>query len=99
MANFSSSFDNEEGTLSIEYTGTSGESTATPTADCNCGEDRSTNVRVATVDGSLYEDVYIFQEGVREQFIPADEDEGLIGSEDDYFLTIKDSVEELPEEC
>lgn len=99
MSTFNGTFDNQEGQLSIEYTGTPGTSKATPSADCNCGEDRTTTVSVKTVDGSLEKQVVINQEGVREQFIPADETEGIMGSDGDYFLTIKDSVTEMPGDC
>lgn len=68
------------------------------TADCNCGEDRTVNV--AVVASSLSKKVAVNQEGVREQFIPADQEEGIMGSEGDYFLGIKaEWADNLPAEC
>ena len=76
----------------------SGDATAETTADCNCGEDRTVNVAVTA--SSLSKKVTVNQEGVREQFIPADQEEGIMGSEGDYFLGIKaEWADNLPVEC
>lgn len=99
MANFQTNFDNGEGTLLLDYTGTPGTSTVTPEADCNCGEDRTTNISVSVEGGEVSKNVTINQTGVREQFIPADEEEGMMGADGDYFLGIKDDIDEIPECC
>lgn len=100
MATFVSSFDNNEGTLTINYSGASGESSAGATADCNCGEDRSTTVRFQT-DGPtpVAVEATINQKGLREQFIPSGETEGIRGSDGELFLTVKDEYENIPLEC
>lgn len=101
MANLQINFDNGEGTLNLDYTGTPGTSTVTPEADCNCGEDRATNISVSVEGGEVSKNVTINQTGVREQFIPADEEEGMMGADGDYFLGIKDNIEvqDMPLEC
>ena len=99
---YNSRFDNGEGNLAIKYTGLSGQSTAGVSADCNCGEDRSTTVIVATeTDPAVSKDVSITQTGIREQFIPADEETGMMGSDDSLFLTLKDDLSstDIPKEC
>ena len=67
-------------------------------ADCNCGEDRTVNVAVTA--SSLSKKVTVNQEGVREQFIPADQEEGMMGADGDYFLGIKaEYANNLPDAC
>ena len=100
--NYNSKFDNGEGNLAIKYTGLAGQSTAGVSADCNCGEDRSTTVVVATeTDPAVSKDVSVTQTGIREQFVPADEETGMMGSDDSLFLTLKDDLAstDIPKEC
>ena len=100
--NYNSKFDNGEGNLAIKYTGLAGQSAAGVSADCNCGEDRSTTVVVATeTDPAVSKDVSITQTGIREQFVPADEETGMMGSDDSLFLTLKDDLAstDIPKEC
>ena len=99
MAQFSSTFDNQEGNIKIPYTGSPGEESTFPVADCNCGDDRSTIVSVSDESSSVSVDVSIKQSGYREQFIPSDDDEGIMGSEGDMFLSVRDDVELLPVRC
>lgn len=99
MAEFSSTFDNQEGSIKIPYTGSPGEESTFPVADCNCGDDRSTTVSVSDESSSASVDVSIKQSGYREQFIPSDDDEGIMGSEGDMFLSVRDDVELLPVRC
>lgn len=99
MAEFSSTFDNQEGNIKIPYTGSPGEESTFPVADCNCGDDRSTTVSVSDESSSVSVDVSIKQSGYREQFIPSDDDEGIMGSEGDLFLSVRDDVELLPVRC
>lgn len=99
MAEFSSTFDNQEGNIKIPYTGSPGEESTFPVADCNCGDDRSTTVSVSDESSSVSVDVSINQSGYREQFIPSDDDEGIMGSEGDMFLSVRDDVELLPVRC
>lgn len=99
MAEFSSTFDNQEGNIKIPYTGSPGEESTFPVADCNCGDDRSTTVSVSDESSSVSVDVSIRQSGYREQFIPSDDDEGIMGSEGDMFLSVRDDVELLPVRC
>ena len=99
MAEFSSTFDNQEGNIKIPYTGSPGEESTFPVADCNCGDDRSTTVSVSDESSSVSVDVSIKQSGYREQFIPSDDDEGIMGSEGDIFLSVRDDVELLPVRC
>lgn len=99
MAEFSSTFDNQEGNIKIPYTGSPGEESTFPVADCNCGDDRSTTVSVSDESSSVSVDVSIMQSGYREQFIPSDDDEGIMGSEGDMFLSVRDDVELLPVRC
>ena len=99
MAEFSSTFDNQEGNIKIPYTGSPGEESTFPVADCNCGDDRSTTVSVSDESSSVSVDVSIKQSGYREQFIPSDDDEGIMGSEGDMFLSVRDDVELLPVRC
>ena len=99
MAEFSSTFDNQEGNIKIPYTGSPGEESTFPVADCNCGDDRSTTVSVSDESSSVSVDVSIKQSGYREPFIPSDDDEGIMGSEGDMFLSVRDDVELLPVRC
>ena len=99
MAEFSSTFDNQEGNIKIPYTGSPGEESTFPVADCNCGDDRSTTVSVSDESSSVSVDVSIKQSGYREQFIPSDDEEGIMGSEGDMFLSVRDDVELLPVRC
>lgn len=99
MAEFSSTFDNQEGNIKIPYTGSPGEESTFPVADCNCGDDRSTTVSVSDESSSVSVDVSIKQSGYREQFIPSDDNEGIMGSEGDMFLSVRDDVELLPVRC
>lgn len=99
MAEFSSTFDNQEGNIKIPYTGSPGEESTFPVADCNCGDDRSTTVSVSDESSSVSVDVSIIQSGYREQFTPSDDDEGIMGSEGDMFLSVRDDVELLPVRC
>jgi hypothetical protein len=98
MAVFETNFYDGTGKVYINPNAGSGDATAETTADCNCGEDRTVNV--AVVASSLSKKVAVNQEGVREQFIPADQEEGIMGSEGDYFLGIKaEWADNLPAEC
>lgn len=98
MAVFETNFNDGTGKVYINPDAGSGDATAETTADCNCGEDRTVNV--AVVASSLSKKVAVNQEGVREQFIPADQEEGIMGSEGDYFLGIKaEWADNLPTEC
>lgn len=98
MAVFEANFYDGTGKVYINPNAGSGDATAETTADCNCGEDRTVNV--AVVASSLSKKVAMNQEGVREQFIPADQEEGIMGSEGDYFLGIKaEWANNLPAGC
>lgn len=98
MAVFEANFYDGTGKVYIDPNAGSGDAMVETTADCNCGEDRTVNVAVAA--SSLSKKVTVNQEGVREQFIPADQEEGMMGSEGDYFLGIKEEwADNLPAEC
>lgn len=98
MAVFEANFYDGTGKVYIDPSAGSGDATAETTADCNCGEDRTVNVAVTA--SSLSKKVTVNQVGVREQFIPADQEEGMMGSEGDYFLGIKEEwAGNLPTEC
>ena len=98
MAVFEANFYDGTGKVYIDPSAGSGDAMAETTADCNCGEDRTVNVAVTA--SSLSKKVTVNQEGVREQFIPADQEEGMMGSEGDYFLGIKEEwADNLPVEC
>lgn len=98
MAVFEANFYDGTGKVYIDPNAGSGDAMVETTADCNCGEDRTVNVAVAA--SSLSKKVTVNQEGVREQFIPADQEEGMMGSEGDYFLGIKEKfADSMPAEC
>lgn len=98
MAVFETNFYDGTGKVYINPDAGSGDATAETTADCNCGEDRTVNV--AVVASSLSRKVTVNQEGVREQFIPADQEEGMMGADGDYFLGIKaEYANNLPDGC
>ena len=98
MAQLEVTFNDGTGKVYINPNAGSGDAMVETTADCNCGEDRTVNVAVAA--SSLSRKVTVNQEGVREQFIPADQEEGMMGSEGDYFLGIKEEwADNLPVEC
>ena len=96
---FESQFSDGTGTVSIQYEGTKGASEAQVAADCNCGEDRTIAVSVESEDGSVKKTLTVNQEGVREQFIPAEETEGIICSDGLRFLTIKEKYADSMIEC
>ena len=100
MKEFNSSFNDGTGKLNIQYEGTAGTTEAPVTSDCNCGEDRTVQVTVVTDDGGASKTVTVNQEGVREQFIPADQTEGMRGSDGELFLGIKEKyANNLPDCC
>lgn len=96
---FESQFSDGTGTVSIQYEGTEGTSEAQVAADCNCGEDRTVALSVESEDGSVKKTLTVNQEGVREQFIPAGETEGIICSDGLRFLTIKEKYADSMIEC
>lgn len=100
MNEFKSNFNDGTGELNIQYEGTSGTTEAPVTSDCNCGEDRTVQVNFITDDGGASKTVTVNQEGVREQFIPADQTEGIRGSDGELFLGIKEKyADEVPDCC
>lgn len=96
---FESQFSDGTGTVSIQYEGTEGTSEAQVAADCNCGEDRTVALSVESEDGTTKKTLTVNQEGVREQFIPAGETEGIICSDGLRFLTIKEKYADSMIEC
>ena len=96
---FESQFSDGTGNVSIQYEGTEGASEAQVSADCNCGEDRTIAVSMESEDGSVKKTLTVNQEGVREQFIPAGETEGIICSDGLRFLTIKEKYADSIIEC
>ena len=100
MKEFKTNFNDGTGELNIQYEGTSGTTDASVASDCNCGEDRTVQVNIVADDGKSSKKVTINQEGVREQFIPSDQTEGIAGSDGELFLGIKDKfVNTMPECC
>ena len=99
MKEFNSNFNDGTGELNIQYEGTAGTTEAPVTSDCNCGEDRTVQVTVVTDDGGASKTVTVNQEGVREQFIPADQTEGIRGSDGELFLGIKEKYADAMPEC
>lgn len=100
MREFKTNFNDGTGELTIQYEGTAGTTEAQVDSDCNCGEDRAVRVNLATDDGGASKTVTVNQEGVREQFIPADQTEGIRGSDGELFLGIKGKyVDALPDCC
>ena len=99
MKEFNSSFNDGTGKLNIQYEGTAGTTEATVTSDCNCGEDRTAQVTVVTDDGRVSKNVTVNQEGVREQFIPSDQTEGIRGSDGELFLGIKEKFADTMPNC
>lgn len=101
MANLNTAFSDGTGSLSIKYTGTGNDSPSV-SADTNCGEDRSLQLTVQTTAGSsvIQKTLNVNQVGVREQFIPSDETEGMICADGERFLTIKEEyASNIPEGC
>lgn len=99
MKEFNSNFNDGTGKLNIQYEGTAGTTEAPVTSDCNCGEDRTVQVNFITDDGGVSKTVTVNQEGVREQFIPADQTEGIRGSDGELFLGIKEKYANNMIEC
>lgn len=99
MKEFNSNFNDGTGELNIQYEGTAGTTEAQVASDCNCGEDRTVQVTVVTDDGGASKTVTVNQEGVREQFIPADQTEGIRGSDGELFLGIKEKFANSVPEC
>ena len=100
MREFKTNFKDGTGELNIQYEGTAGTTEAPVASDCNCGEDRTVQVNFITDDGGASKTVTVNQEGVREQFIPADQTEGMRGSDGELFLGIKGKyVDALPDCC
>lgn len=99
MKKFNSNFNDGTGELNIQYEGTAGTTEAPVTSDCNCGEDRAVQVTVVTDDGKVSKNVTVNQEGVREQFIPSDQTEGIRGSDGELFLGIKEKFADAVPEC
>lgn len=99
MKEFKANFNDGTGELNIQYEGTAGTIEAPVTSDCNCGEDRTVQVTVVTDDGRVSKNVTVNQEGVREQFIPSDQTEGIRGSDGELFLGIKQKFANSVPEC
>lgn len=99
MKEFNSNFNDGTGKLNIQYEGTAGTTEAPVTSDCNCGDDRTVQVTVVTDDGKVSKNVTVNQEGVREQFIPSDQTEGIRGSDGELFLGIKEKFANSVPEC
>lgn len=99
MKEFKTNFNDGTGELNIQYEGTAGTTEAPVTSDCNCGEDRTVQVNVVTDDGKVSKNVTVNQEGVREQFIPSDQTEGMRGSDGELFLGIKEKFADAVPEC
>ena len=99
MKEFNSSFNDGTSKLNIQYEGTAGTTEAPVTSDCNCGEDRTVQVTVVTDDGKVSKNVTVNQEGVREQFIPSDQTEGIRGSDGELFLGIKEKYADAVPDC
>ena len=100
MKKFKTNFNDGTGELTIQYEGTAGTTEAPVAPDCNCGEDRTVQVNFITDDGGASKTVTVNQEGVREQFIPADQTEGIRGNDGELFLGIKGKyVDALPDCC
>ena len=99
MKEFETNFNDGTGELNIQYEGTAGTTEAPVTSDCNCGEDRAVQVNVVTDDGKVSKNVTVNQEGVREQFIPSDQTEGIRGSDGELFLGIKEKFADAVPEC
>lgn len=93
-------FSDSSGYASINPSQGSGNASVEVSSDCNCGDDRTLDIAVVTVAGTVSVGVGITQEGYREQFIPSDSDEGFCGSDGDKFLSIKAQyADSLPVEC
>lgn len=99
MKEFKTNFNDGTGELNIQYEGTAGTTEAPVTSDCNCGEDRTVQVTVVTDDGKVSKNVTVNQEGVREQFIPSDQTEGIRGSDGELFLGIKEKFADAVPDC
>ena len=99
MKEFNSNFNDGTGKLNIQYEGTAGTTEAPVTSDCNCGDDRTVQVTVVTDDGEVSKNVTVNQEGVREQFIPSDQTEGIRGSDGELFLGIKEKYADAVPDC
>lgn len=99
MKEFKANFNDGTGELNIQYEGTAGTTEAPVTSDCNCGEDRTVQVTVVADDGKVSKNVTVNQEGVREQFIPSDQTEGIRGSDGELFLGIKEKFADAVPDC
>ena len=100
MKKFKTNFNDGTGELTIQYEGTAGTTEAQVASDCNCGEDRTVQVNFITDDGVASKTVTVNQEGVREQFIPSDQTDGIRGSDGELFLGIKEKfADALPDCC
>ena len=100
MKKFKTNFNDGTGELTIQYEGTAGTTEAPVASDCNCGEDRAMQVNFITDDGVASKTVTVNQEGVREQFIPSDQTDGIRGSDGELFLGIKEKfADALPDCC
>lgn len=98
MAQVDFNFYDGTGKVYVDPGSGSGDKSVKVTADCNCGQDRVVNLRVAA--SSLNKQESITQIGVREQFIPADQTEGMKGADGDYFLGIKEEyADNMPLGC
>lgn len=99
MNEFKSNFNDGTGEVTIQYEGTAGTTEAPVSADCNCGADRTVKVNIVSEDGKSSKEVTINQEGVREEFIPSDQTEGIKGSDGELFLGIKEKYADNAPEC
>lgn len=96
---FESQFSDGTGKVSIQYEGTEGTTQAQVSGECNCGEDRTVTLSVESEDGSVKRNLIVNQTGVREQFIPAGDEDGFVCSDGQKFLTIKEEYADSMIEC